>query len=182
MRIWSDLFTGDEVISDAFPFQVVDDIVYKFKSKLSKVNTKEIKVYDGDAFGGKNEDDAEEKGTGAEKQEETADTVNEVVNNFHLEQITFTSLKEYQASMKNYSKALVDKLVEDGKSDRADAFKKNIGKFLKDFFGTGKFEDIEFYLGPAYNVDAMIILQKWEENNTVPCLYYFKDGLRETKI
>ena len=48
MIIYTDIFSQDELCSDAYKMEVLDDVVYKFESKLvDSGDGKEIKIYDG---------------------------------------------------------------------------------------------------------------------------------------
>jgi hypothetical protein len=37
MKVYIDVFTGDELCSDSYPMKVVDDVYYEFEGKVSRV-------------------------------------------------------------------------------------------------------------------------------------------------
>jgi hypothetical protein len=44
------------------------------------------------------------------------------------------------------------------------------------------FKEFEFYTGPSYDVDAMVVLSYWkDESDPAPTFVFFKDGLHEQK-
>lgn len=39
MKVFIDVFTGDELCSDSYPMKVVDDVYYEVEGKVSKFNS-----------------------------------------------------------------------------------------------------------------------------------------------
>jgi hypothetical protein len=180
MIIYSDIFSHDELCSDAYKMEIVDDVIIKFESKLVESGDgKEIKIYDGDAFGGKTEPEEGEE-TGPVKPVEETNKVNEIIHKFQLQPTGFNSLKDYQASLKGYLKRLTDHMKEKT-PDRVAPFQKGIQKFVGEFFKKNKFADVEFYTGSSFDNDSGIVLCAWNEEKTLPYIYLFKDGVKGIK-
>ncbi len=58
MRIYTDFFTGTEIISDSYPFvQFADGAFVEIKSRNVVKGDVDVDVGCGNAFGGKNEDE-----------------------------------------------------------------------------------------------------------------------------
>jgi len=180
MIIYKDVFTQDEMISDAYEIEVIDDIMLKVKAKMITKGNEEVSIYDGNAFGGKNEEDESEQqqvevsGGGNQK-------VNNIVDAFKLQGTNFKDQKEYMSFLKGYMGKLKKHLEENNK-DRVTIFMKGVQKFVGEFFKNNKFNDIEFFTGESFNQDAMLVLQIWSEDGLTPYLYFYKDGLIAEKM
>ncbi|KAI9467004.1 translationally controlled tumor-associated [Lactarius psammicola] len=168
MLLYEDILTGDEMISDAFPMKLVDDIVYEVDCQM--VTLKEGADVDIGA------------NPSAEEQEEAlADdvkTVNNVVNSFRLQETTFDK-KSYLTYLKGYMKAVKAKIPEEQK-DRVDKFEKDAQAFAKKLIA--KFSDYEFYVGESFKPEGMVVLLNYREDGITPYLTFWKDGLKEVKL
>jgi len=106
MKIYKDLFTGDELCSDTFPMKCIDDVVYEFEGKLRTDTT----AVSDDMFGGN-------KSAEGGEEDESADGASCVSGvNFILNHnlVEFpTDKKSYMSHIKEYMKKVVDKLKED---------------------------------------------------------------------
>ncbi|KAG8928914.1 hypothetical protein FRC03_007622 [Tulasnella sp. 419] len=167
MLLYSDVITGDEIFSDAFPVKVVDDIVYEVDCAL-------IIVKEGDVDIGAN--------PSAEEQEEAlesgAQQVNNVVHSFRLQSTTFDK-KSFLTYLKGYMKA-VETYLKENNPDRVDAFKKGAADYAKKI--VANFKDYEFYTGESMNPDGMVALLNYREDGTTPYFTFWKDGLKEVKL
>lgn len=79
MRIYTDLFTGAEIISDSYPnVSLYNGAVWEVQSRKIVVGEVTVDVGCGNAFGGKNEEDEEGGAGGAGEQpvEKVIDLVN----------------------------------------------------------------------------------------------------------
>lgn len=175
MIIYQDIFSQDELSSDAYKMELIDDVIYKFESKWVEKKNEDIKVYDGDAFAKKEEGEEEKE---KEQKKEEVDRVNEIVDKFQLQASGFNSLKDYQLSLKSYFKKVTDNLKEKN-PDRVTVFQKGAQKFVGEFFKKNKFESLEFYVGQSFDNDAMVVLGVEVEGK--PFIYLWKDGVRGVK-
>jgi len=167
MLLYSDVITGDEMFSDAFPLKEVDDIVYEVDCSM-------IIVKEGDVDIGAN--------PSAEEQEEAlesgASQVNNVVHSFRLQSTGFDK-KSYLAYLKGYMKAIKDHLKKTN-PERVETFEKGAQVFAKKIIAN--FKDYEFFIGEGMNPDGMVALLNFREDGTTPYLVFWKDGVKEEKL
>ncbi|KAF8351414.1 translationally controlled tumor-associated [Amanita rubescens] len=168
MLLYSDVLTGDEMFSDAFPMKEIDEIVYE-------VNCSMITVKDGDVDIGANPS-AEEGGDDA--MEDGAKTVNNVVHSFRLQQTSFDK-KSYLTYLKGYMKAVKAEL-QNSNPERVEAFEKGAQTFAKKV--VAGFKDFEFYTGESMNPDGMVALLNYREDGITPYFTFWKHGLKEVKL
>jgi len=167
MLLYTDIFSGDEMFSDAFPLKTVDDIVYEVDCAL-------MIVKEGDVDIGAN--------PSAEEQEEAlengASQVNNVIHSFRLQSTSFDK-KSFLTYLKGYMKAVKTKLAETN-PDRVSAFESGAQAFAKKI--VSNFKDYEFYTGESMNIEGMIALLNYREDGTTPYFTFWKDGLKEVKL
>jgi len=168
MLLFSDVVTGDEMFSDAFPIKEVNDIVIE-------VDCQQITIKAGaDVDIGANPSQEEQE----EALEEGAKTVNNVVHSFRLQATTFDK-KSYLAYLKSYMKAIKSHLAEN-KPDRVETFEKSAQTYAKKI--VANFKDFEFYVGESMNPDGMVALLNYREDGVTPYFTFWKDGLKEIKL
>jgi len=167
MLLFSDLLSGDEMFSDAFPIKEVDDIVYEVDCAL-------IVVKEGDVDIGANPSAEEVQ----EALEDGASQVNNIVHSFRLQPTSFDK-KAYLTYLKGYMKAVKAKLQET-KPERVEAFEKGAANFAKKI--VANFKDYEFYTGESMDVEGMIALLNYRPDGTTPYFTFWKDGLKEQKL
>ncbi|RPD67170.1 translationally controlled tumor-associated [Lentinus tigrinus ALCF2SS1-7] len=168
MLLYSDIISGDEMFSDAFPIKEIDDIAYEVDCQLITVKA------GADVDIGANPS-AEE---GEEALEEGATQVNNVVYSFRLQSTSFDK-KSYLTYLKGYMKSVKAKLQE-SKPDRVEAFEKGAQAFAKKIIGN--FKDYEFYTGESMDADGMVALLNYREDGVTPFFTFWKDGLKEVKL
>jgi len=157
------IFTGSEMISDAFDFEETHNgYVVKAKSEMMVKDAIQLDIGDADEV-----DDKAEK-------------VNNIVDGFQYVAMDMKK-QAFMAYIKSYMQRLRTKLEED-KPDRVAGFEKAakevIGMMVK------RFDDCEFYLGGEDpTMEGHIGLAFWEdvENDTAPTFFWFKDGLKDEK-
>ena len=180
MKIFKDVLTGDEMLSDTFQMtSEYDDAILKVPSKnVPKDSLGDVDVGCGNAFGGGEEEQQQAPQEGVEM-------VLDVVQNGNLKQVNM-SKKEFMAYIKDYFKKLIAYMEENGKKDRVDGFKKGAQAFIK--FIVPKYDDIELYTGAnGENDDGEIVggicISYWEDDSAKgPMFYFFKDGLKEEAV
>ncbi|KZV75181.1 translationally controlled tumor-associated [Peniophora sp. CONT] len=168
MLLFTDVLSDDEIVSDAYPIKLIDDIVYEVDAQMITVK----KGVDVDI--GANAS-AEE---GGEELEEGAETVNNLVYSFRLQSTQFDK-KSYLTHLKEYMKAVKAKLQETN-PDRVAAFEKGAQAFAKKV--VANFKDYEFYTGESMNPEGMVALLNYREDGVTPYFTLWKDGLKETKL
>ncbi|RXW24693.1 hypothetical protein EST38_g1150 [Candolleomyces aberdarensis] len=168
MLLYSDVLTGDELFSDAFPTKLVDDIVYEVDCALIIIKS----GADIDIGGNPS---AEEQ---AEALEDGAETKNNVVHSFRLQSTGFDK-KSYLTYLKGYMKAVKEKLTETN-PDEVAAFEKGAQAFAKKI--VANFKDYEFYIGESMNPEGMVALLNYREDGTTPFFTFWKHGVKQIKL
>ncbi|OBA20255.1 translationally controlled tumor protein [Metschnikowia bicuspidata var. bicuspidata NRRL YB-4993] len=168
MKIYTDIFSGDELLSDAYDLKEVDNVVYEADCAMVQVSS------GGDVDIGANAS-AEEAG---DDLEEGVETVNNVVYSFRLSQTSFDK-KSFLTYIKGYMKAVKAKLAETD-PDQVEVFEKGAQAYVKKVIGS--FKDWDFYTGESMDPDAMIVLLNYREDGTTPYVVIWKHGVKETKI
>ncbi len=106
MRVWIDIFSGDEMVSDSYPHQLIyDDACLEVQAKFT------TKGNDFVAIAADDEPDADAGG----------ETVINVVDAHKLIEMTL-SKKDVMSMIKVYLKKVVEKLKASGKEDRVAGF------------------------------------------------------------
>lgn len=172
MKVYKCCVTKDELCSDSYPMKVVDDIVYEFDGKMISVTNS----IDESLIGGnKSENPEEEAVDGA------ADTEEKVINVVYSHKLQPTSFdkKSFQLWLKDYLKALVERL-EKTNAARVPIFKEKISKFVKETI-LAHFDDWQFFTGESMNPEGAVVLMNFREDGMTPFFVLFKDGVIEEK-
>merc|ERR1712211_72139 len=172
MKIYKDVFSGDELFSDTYPIKVVDDCLYEVTGKHVTRKVGEDFVLEGANAS------AEE---GDEGTEEAMESGVDLVLNHRLVETGFGKKADYMNYLKDYMKRVVAYLESNNKADQVDSFKKNINGVMKGLLG--RFNDLQFFTGESMDPKGMIILVEYKEVNGEgrPVVMFFKHGLDEEK-
>ncbi|CAF0776377.1 unnamed protein product [Rotaria sp. Silwood1] len=173
MKVFTDVFTGDELCSDSYPMKVVDDVYYEVEGKNIAISND----IDDSLIGGNKAPEGSEAATEEGGVASSAVTGINVVLTHKLVETPFdkASFKDW---LKTYSKKLKDYLQENA-SNRVQPFQTGMTKLAKEILG--KFDEYRFYLGESMNIDGMVVLQYYREDGLTPVFIFFKDGLKEEK-
>jgi len=180
MKIFKDVLTGDEMLSDTFQMtSEYEDAILKVPSKnRPKDDLNNVEIGCGDEF-------AKAEGAEDPAPQQGVEMVLDVIANSELKQVNM-SKKEFMAYIKDYFKKLIAYMEENGKKDRVDGFKKGAQAFIK--FIIPHFDDIEIYTGANGENDegeivGSVCISYWEDDTaTGPMFYFFKDGLKEEAV
>lgn len=168
MKIFSDIFSGDELLSDAYDVTEIDGVI--FEADCQNITIKAGADIDiganPSAEGG---DDDVEEGT---------ETVNNVVYSFRLQQTAFDK-KSFLTYIKGYMKAVKAKLAESA-PDQVEVFEKGATTYVKKVIGS--FKDWEFFTGESMDPDAMIVLMNYREDGETPFVAIWKHGVKIEKV
>ncbi|CCC71605.1 hypothetical protein NCAS_0H02950 [Naumovozyma castellii] len=167
MIIYKDIFSGDEILSDAYDCKEVDGVIYEADCAM-------IKVGGGDIDIGANPS-AED---GGDEVDDGSEVVNNVVYTFRLQPTGFDK-KSFLTYIKGYMKAVKAKLQETN-PDAVATFEKGAQTYVKKVIGS--FKDWEFFTGESMDPDAMIIMLNYREDGTTPYVAIWKHGINEEKI
>merc|ERR1711922_41159 len=141
MKVFKDIFSGDELFTDTYEVKLVDDVLYE-------VIGKHVSRTEGDVvLAGSN---ASAEGADADEgtDSSTVSGIDFVLDN-RLTETGFGSNKDYMKKVQKY-------LEENGRTDEVDGFKAGAQKVVKELLG--KFKDLSFYQGESMDPDAMVLI------------------------
>ncbi|KDE05825.1 translationally-controlled tumor protein [Microbotryum lychnidis-dioicae p1A1 Lamole] len=167
MLLYTDVLTGDEMVSDAYDLKEVDGVAYEADCAVITLRAGQI-----DIGANASAEEAEEDLQEGDSQ------VNNIVNSFRLTATSFDK-KSYMTYLKGYMKAIKAHLQATN-PDRIPEFEKGAAVLAKKVLGN--FKDYEFYTGESMNPDGMIALLNYREDGTTPYFIFWKDGLKEVKL
>ncbi|CCE90806.1 Tma19p TDEL_0B06770 [Torulaspora delbrueckii] len=167
MKIYKDIFSNDELLSDAYDLKEVDGVIYEADCAMVKVGGDNIDI-------GANPS-AED---GGDDVEDGSEVVNNVVHSFRLQQTAFDK-KSFLGYIKGYMKAVKAKLQESN-PDAIPTFEKGAQAYVKKVIGS--FKDWEFFTGESMDPDAMVIMLNYREDGVTPFVAIWKHGVDEEKI
>jgi len=171
MKVFTDVFTNDELLSDSYPMKIVDDVYWEVEGKSITISHD----IDESLIGGNKPPPGSEEE--APSVESSATKGINVVLNHKLVETPFdkNSFKDW---IKTYSKKLKEYLQENA-PERVQPFQTNMAKVAKEILS--RFDEYRFYLGENMNIDGLVILEFYKEDGITPYFMYFKDGLNEVK-
>lgn len=168
MKIFTDIFSGDELLSDAYDVKEVDGVIYEADCQNITVKAgADVDIGANPSAEGGDDD-----------LEEGAETVNNVVYSFRLQQTAFDK-KSFLTYIKGYMKAVKAKLAESA-PDQVEVFEKGATTYVKKVIGS--FKDWEFFTGESMDPDAMIVLMNYREDGETPFVAIWKHGVKVEKI
>ena len=170
MKVYQDIVSCEEIISDSFKFQkFFKDTIVKCKSEKVDINGAPIDIGAGNAFGGAGED---------EQAADMGDTVNNVLDAFKYQETSF-DLKAYSLYIKGFMKR-VKTYLEEHNPDRVADFMAG----AREAFNWIKtnFDEFQFYLPESYDTENTIILAYYEEGDVTPTFVYWLDGLKGVTV
>ncbi|RKP10464.1 translationally-controlled tumor protein [Thamnocephalis sphaerospora] len=167
MLLYTDIISGDELISDAFKMVEVDDIVYEVDSYMVESKNGEVDIGANPSAEG-----------GDEELEDGVERVDIIENSFRLQQTTFDK-KSYTVYIRDYMKRIVAEL-EKSNPERVEPFKKAAATYVKKVLGN--FKDYDFFTGEQVVPEGMAVLRNYREDGITPYYIFFKDGLKEVKL
>lgn len=165
MRVFKDLISGDELISDSYPFTLInEDTTMEVKARYVKKGSDQIQIASDDVI----------------EEDENLETVVDIVDAFKLNELEKFSKTEFMAWVKGYLAKVTAKLTELGKADRIPAFKKGATATVKTI--VAQFEEFQFYYGESWNTEgAMCFSYQKSQEDEGPTFLFLVDGLKEEK-
>lgn len=175
MKVWIDLISGDEMVSDSYPHtEVFNGAGLEVKSRW---------MTKGAEFTGvaANVDEDAEEGAKAEDGEEAGESVIDILDAFKYNEIQGFQKKEFMAWVKAYLAKVTEKLTANGKEARIAGFKAGATDMVK--FIISKWDEMQVFAGPKYDMDAsLVVAWQKEQSDEGPTFLYFLDGMREEKF
>jgi len=176
MKIWKDIFSGDEMFSDTYRMKLEQGVVWEVVGKWETRTQDEVQLEGANAS-------AEEAAEGTDS---ASTTGIDIVLNHRLTETSFGAKKDFLVYLKTYMKNVAAKLEEQGKGDQIDEFKKNIQPYVSELMKS--FKDLMFFVGESMDPDAMIVIAIEKEvdvggeKQERPVMMFFKHGLEEEKF
>jgi len=150
MIIYRDIVSGDEVGSDSFKLELVDDVVFKALSTMAI-----------------DEDDPD-----------AGPKIN-IVKIHDLTEVQYDK-KSYGMQVKGYMGKVVAHLTAKNPG-RVEPFKKGAQNFVMNTV-MPNIADFQFWTGKDMNPEGMVLLSRYEEGNTAPTFYFWRDGVDAEKV
>lgn len=88
--------------------------------------------------------------------------------------------KAYGMQVKGYMAKVIAHL-QAKHPERVDPFKKGAQKFISETV-LANFSDFQFWSGKDMNPEGMIVLSRYEEGQTTPTFYFWRDGTESEKF
>ncbi|XP_017866195.1 PREDICTED: translationally-controlled tumor protein homolog [Drosophila arizonae] len=172
MKVYKDIFTGDEMFTDTYKMNLADDVIYEVFGSLVTRNQDNI------VLAGANPS-AEEEDEGADASVESG--VDVVLNHRLQESFAFTDKKSFTLYLKDYMKKVLEHLQQTAPAE-VDVLKTNMNKAMKDILG--RFRELQFFTGESMDIDGMVAMCEYRQvdGEIVPVLMFFKHGLQEEKL
>ncbi|KAG6764926.1 hypothetical protein POTOM_032415 [Populus tomentosa] len=164
MLVYQDLLSGDELLSDSFPYKEIENgILWEVEGKVRAVD---VDIGANPSAEGGDEDEGVD--------DQTVKVV-DIVDTFRLQEQPAFDKKQFVTYMKRFIKLLSEKLDDENKEH----FKKNIEGATK--FLLSKIKDFQFFVGESMHDDSALVLAYYKEGATDPTFLYFGHALKEVK-
>ncbi|KDP27805.1 hypothetical protein JCGZ_18885 [Jatropha curcas] len=167
MLVYQDLLTGDELLSDSFPYKEIENgMLWEVEGKWVVQGAVDVNIGANPSAEGADEDEGVD--------DQTVKVV-DVVDTFRLQEQPAFDKKQFVTYMKRYIKLLTPKLDE----EKQQAFKKNIEGATK--FLLSKLSDLQFFVGESMHDDGSLVFAYYKDGATDPTFLYFAYALKEIK-
>ncbi|CAI8597949.1 unnamed protein product [Vicia faba] len=167
MLVYQDLLTGDELLSDSFPYKEIENgLLWEVEGKWVVQGAIDVDIGANPSAEGGGED---------EGVDDQAVKVVDIVDTFRLQEQPSFDKKLFVTFMKRYIKLLTPKL----EADKQEIFKKHIEGATK--FLLPKLKDLQFFVGESMHDDGSLVFAYYKDGATDPTFIYFAYGLKEIK-
>uniref|UniRef100_A0ACD5X150 Uncharacterized protein n=1 Tax=Avena sativa TaxID=4498 RepID=A0ACD5X150_AVESA len=167
MLVYQDKLTGDELLSDSFPYRELENgVLWEVDGKWVVQGAAEFDIGANPSAEGGGDD---------EGVDDQAVKVVDIVDTFRLQEQPAFEKKQFITFMKRYIKNITAKL----EGEELDCFKKNIEPATK--YLLGKLKDLQFFVGESMHDDGSLVFAYYKEGATDPTFLYFAHGLNEIK-
>uniref|UniRef100_A0ACD6A0E1 Uncharacterized protein n=2 Tax=Avena sativa TaxID=4498 RepID=A0ACD6A0E1_AVESA len=167
MLVYQDKLTGDELLSDSFPYRELENgVLWEVDGHWVVQGAAEFDIGANPSAEGGGDD---------EGVDDQAVKVVDIVDTFRLQEQPTFEKKQFITFMKRYIKNLSAKL----EGEELECFKKNIESATK--FLLGKLKDLQFFVGESMHDDGGLVFAYYKDGATDPTFLYFAHGLNEIK-
>eukprot|EP01068_Selenidium_serpulae_P008613 Selendium_serpulae@DN502_c0_g1_i1.p1 len=177
MKVYKDLFTKDELMSDSYKLEValadeeLADIAFEVKSRRVQKGAEDFGIAE-------NLDEDAEAGSGGGGGGDAAEMVNDVMDAFHYTQVSMNK-KEFGAYIKGYM-GRVKTHLEEKKPERVEPFMKGATVLVKKILSS--FDDYDFYMTETMDMEAYLVPSYYKGEEEAPRFIFLKDGCIEAKF
>lgn len=167
MLVYQDILTGDELLSDSFPYKEIENgMLWEVEGKWVVPGAVDVDTGANPSAEGGDEDG------GVDDQ---AAKVVDIVDTFRLQEQPAFDKKQFVTFMKRYIKNLQAKL----EPEKQELFKKHIEGATK--YLLSKLSDLQFFIGESMHDDGSLVFAYYKEGATDPTFIYIAYGLKEIK-
>ncbi|KAJ1385560.1 Translationally controlled tumor protein, conserved site [Sesbania bispinosa] len=167
MLVYQDILTGDELLSDSFPYKEIENgMLWEVEGKWVVQGAVNVDIGANPSAEGAEED---------EGVDDQAVKVVDIVDTFRLQEQPAFDKKQFVTYMKRYIKLLTPKL----EPEKQELFKKHIEGATK--YLLSKLSDLQFFVGESMHDDGGLVFAYYKEGATDPTFIYFAYGLKEIK-
>ncbi|CAL5208610.1 unnamed protein product [Lathyrus oleraceus] len=167
MLVYQDLLTGDELLSDSFPYKEIENgLLWEVEGKWVVQGALDVNIGANPSAEGAADDEAVD---------DQAVKVVDIVDTFRLQEQPAFDKKQFVTFMKRYIKLLTPKL----EAEKQEIFKKHIEGATK--FLLPKLKDLQFFVGESMHDDGSLVFAYYKDGATDPTFLYFAYGLKEIK-
>jgi len=171
MLVYKDLFTEDELCSDTYCTELLDDVVIRVKGKYTTEKTE----LDGANFGANASEEAPDEGG---EDPSAVSGIDVVLANRLME--TGFKKKDYMIHIKDYVARITKKLEESGTKTDEQMVAIKAGHIKQVKLILAEFKEYQFFMGESCAEEGMMIPVKYVEET--PYIYLFRHGLIEEKV
>ncbi|MCL7051552.1 hypothetical protein MKW94_009257 [Papaver nudicaule] len=167
MLVYQDLLTGDELLSDSFPYEeILDGMLWQVEGKWVVQGAVDVNIGANPSAEGADAD---------EGVDDSAVKCVDIVDTFRLQEQPAFDKKQFVAYIKRFMKTLTPKLSEEDKAK----FNKGIEAATK--YLLPKLKDLQFFVGESMHDDATVVFAYYKEGASDPTFLYFAHSLKEIK-
>ncbi|KAM7259121.1 hypothetical protein ACFE04_014862 [Oxalis oulophora] len=167
MLVYQDLLTGDELLSDSFPYTEIENgVLWEVEGKWVAQGAVDVDIGANPSAEGADDD---------EGVDDSVQKVVDIVDTFRLQEQPTFDKKQFVAYIKKFIKSLIPKL----EGDKAAEFKKGVEGATK--YLLSKIKDLQFFVGESMHDDSTLVFAYYKEDALDPTFIYFAHSLKEVK-
>ncbi|OAY72112.1 Translationally-controlled tumor protein [Ananas comosus] len=161
------LNSGDELLSDSFPYEEIENgMLWEVEGKWVVQGAVDVDIGANPSAEGAEED---------EGVDDQAAKVVDIVDTFRLQEQPSFDKRQFVTFMKRYIKLLAPKLDDEKQA----LFKKHIEGATK--YLLSKLSDLQFFVGESMHDDGSLVFAYYKDGATDPTFLFFAYGLKEVK-
>ncbi|KAH6796550.1 translationally controlled tumor protein [Perilla frutescens var. hirtella] len=167
MLVYQDLLTGDELLSDSFPYTEIENgCLWEVQGKWVVTGSVDVDIgANPSAEGGGEDEGVDYQGM----------KVVDIVDTFRLQEQPPFDKKQFIGYIKKFIQLLTAKL----EGEKQEEFKKSIEGATK--YLISKIKDLQFFVGESMHDDNSLVFAYYKKGAIDPTFLYFAHGLKEIK-